>query len=161
MTPTNLSIPWYVQAVLDWLGGQPVFSGLLALQVLDIASGICLSVVKQTLCSSCSLAGMSKKALVILVVTAGAVAQSFVPNIPIANILATYYTVTEIISILENAAAAGLPLPRGLIESLRKMREQKEIRREQKSVRSVTNVTVITPPGHEPLGRKEKQDGVD
>jgi toxin secretion/phage lysis holin len=128
-----------------------VLSGLIVLMVIDVLVGIFLSISKRTLSSTVSWRGMSKKAIMLLIIGAAGVLQPFLPSIPILNIVSAFYTLTEALSIVENAAAAGVPLPAGLIEALAKLQRDQRIARSQKDATTTNNITVITPPGYKPL----------
>lgn len=128
------SLPWAARAIFEWFQTQPVLPGLILLMAIDVAVGIFLSIAKKTLSSTVSWRGMSKKAIMLLIVGTAGVLQTFLPAIPILNIVSAFYTLTEALSILENAAAAGVPLPAGLVDTLSKLKEQQRIMREQKTV---------------------------
>ncbi len=138
--------PEWAQPLLDWFRGQPVMSGLMLLMCIDVAVGILLAIAKKTLNSTLSWRGMSRKAIMLLIVGACGVLQPSLPSIPILNMVAFFYTLTEAISILEAAAAAGVPLPQGLVDTLSKLREQQRVLRQQKDPGTTTNITVINSP---------------
>lgn len=135
--PTEITQNSLLRAFLEWFKSQPMMPALLLLMVLDILVGTCLSIVKRTLSSAISWRGMSRKIIMLLIVATAGVLQMFIPSIPMLNVASFFYAVTEGISILENAAAAGVPLPKGLVETLAKLREQSRLMSDQK----------VTPPG--------------
>lgn len=115
--------PLLVLATL--LEGQPVIGALLILMVLDVLVGIVVAIGTRTLSSSVSWSGMSKKAIMLLIVGAAAVIEPYAQGLPLAKLVALFYLVTEGLSILENAALAGVPLPGVLTETLAKLKEPK------------------------------------
>jgi toxin secretion/phage lysis holin len=133
MSP-ELELPWLLRIFFNWLDGQPVLGGLIMLMFIDIFVGIFLSIAKRTLSSTVSWRGMSKKAIMLLIIGAVGVLQPFLPAIPLLNLVACFYTLTEALSILENAAAAGVPLPSGLVDTLAKLKDSQRLMREQKSI---------------------------
>jgi toxin secretion/phage lysis holin len=164
MTPAPLPypgipIPWALQQIFHWFEGQPVLSGLIVLMVIDVLVGICLSIVKKTLSSTVSWRGMSKKAIMILIIGAAGVLQPFLPQIPILNIVSAFYTLTEALSILENAAAAGVPLPAGLIATLSKLQQDQRLARAQKDPGTTTNISVTTMAASQPIPAPIDVDG--
>lgn len=151
MTPDLPNIentPWFIQIAFNWLKGQPVVSILVTLMFLDTASGIFLAIAKKTLNSTISWSGNSKKALMLLIVSAAGIFQSLAPAFPVMNMMASFYVVTELLSLLENAAAAGVPLPPGLIATLQKLRDQRAVIAMQKgsSLMGISQTTNIFPP---------------
>lgn len=152
----EIILPPYVAVFSEWLKGQPVFAGLLLLMLLDIMVGICLSLIRKTLSSAVSWRGMSRKIIMLLLVGTSAVLQQFIPSFPFLNVVSAFYTLTEAISILENAAMAGVPLPKGLVETLMKLREQQKIMSDQKLPQQIqqqpqSNTTVVVVPGVAPV----------
>lgn len=122
-----------MKVAFAWFKGQPVLGGLITLMVIDILVGIFLSIAKKTLSSTVSWRGMSKKAIMLLIIGAVGVLQPFIPAIPLLNLVSAFYTLTEALSILENAASAGVPLPAGLVDTLAKLKEQQRMMRDQKN----------------------------
>jgi toxin secretion/phage lysis holin len=119
--PEQIS-PWLKVAV-DWLRGQPVVVALILLMFADVVTGICCSIAKRTLSSSTSWRGMSRKAMMLLIVGVGAILEPLAQGIPLAKLIALFYIATEVLSITENAAIMGVPLPKVLIDLLIKLRE--------------------------------------
>jgi len=149
MTPTLTSDPFifngmpaYAKWFVGWLDTQPIITALLILMGLDIAVGICRAIITKTLSSTISWRGMSRKVIMLLMLGVAAVLEPLAGGIPLSKLVGIFYTVTEALSILENAAASGVPLPRALVETLAKLREEGH----QKQLR--TGVAgIILPPG--------------
>lgn len=155
--PPELVVPWWIVPAFEWFSRQPVVIGLLALMFIDVFAGLFLAITRKTVSSTVSWRGMSKKAMVLLVILASAVLQQFVPMLPVLNMVSLFYTCTEALSILENAALAGIPLPAGLKETLIKLREQQRMMQEQKNqlpppgAANVINVFPAATPGAPPV----------
>lgn len=111
-----------VTAFLLWLEQKPMVNALLLLMLMDIASGLCMAVVQKNLCSTISWRGMMKKVLTLLALGVAMVIEPFV-SAPLAAMVAFCFICTEALSILENAAKAGVKLPVGLIDALSKINE--------------------------------------
>jgi len=134
--PPEIELPWLLRAFFVWLEKQPVLGGLILLMLIDVFVGVFLSIAKKTLSSTISWRGMSKKAIMLLILGMAAVLQPFLPTIPLLNLVAGFYSMTEALSIVENAAAAGVPLPHGLVDTLAKLKDSQRLMREQKSIPS-------------------------
>ena len=93
-----------------WCSTPPLLQLLLTLMVIDMLTGILAAIYNRELDSSISFRGVCKKAIALLVVAAGAALE---PNVglPVADTIAGFYCAGELISVIENAARAGLPVP--------------------------------------------------
>ncbi len=121
--PSEASEVVGLSVIMHWLQGQPIITTLLALMVIDFLTGIFVAIIKQKLSSTISWKGMSKKAIALLIVGMGIVIDSLVPGMAFAKLIALFYVATEGISILENAALAGVPFPQFITDTFMKMRE--------------------------------------
>jgi len=115
-------------AVWLFFYNNPAIGALLWLIMLDIFSGLLAAYVGKELSSAASYRGMMGKALILAVVASGRVIEIVVPGVPWGQVLAIFFCVTEAISIAENAARAGAPIPKQWMDVLRKLREEKEPR---------------------------------
>lgn len=97
-----------------------LIQALLVLMSLDMASGILKAFATRSLSSDASLKGIAKKFMVLVVVAAAATLEPLVGGAPLASAVAGFYLAYEGISILENAAEAGLPIPQVLKDALTK-----------------------------------------
>ena len=96
--------------------------GLIALQIIDFASGFLVAWSSGTVCSETSRKGMVKKVIALLLIAALHVFQHVQPmGIDFAGMAAGLFCLTEIISIVENAGRAGLPIPKPLTDALAKL----------------------------------------
>lgn len=114
-----------VQLAVGWFERQPVVGALLVLMLLDILMGLIVAVGTRTVSSSTSWRGMSKKATVLLILGVAAVIEPYAQGLPLTKLVALFYVVTETLSILENAAAVGVPLPPVLTDALAKLHAAK------------------------------------
>lgn len=117
--------PVGAQVLVGWLERQPVVGALLLLMALDILVGIVVAFGTRTLSSSASWSGMSKKAIMLLIIGAAAVIEPYAQGLPLTRLVGLFYIVTESLSILENASLAGVPLPGVLTDTLAKLKESK------------------------------------
>lgn len=119
-----------VGAFLGWfLGGLDGFLyALIAFVLLDYITGVICAIVGKNLCSNIGAKGILKKILIFVLVGVGHILDTnilgFVGN-PDGSVLRTavifFYLSNEGISILENAAHIGLPIPEKLKDVLKQL----------------------------------------
>ena len=117
-------------ALMGWfLGGLDGFLyALIAFVVLDYITGVICAIVDKNLCSNIGAKGILKKILIFVLVGVGHILDTnilgFVGN-PDGSVLRTavifFYLSNEGISILENAAHIGLPIPEKLKDVLKQL----------------------------------------
>ncbi len=110
---------------------HPVLQALVVLIVLDVLTGWMKAFVQHTISSSLSRQGIAKKATTLIIVSVAWVAEnrlemSFPIDLDIT--LAGFYCVTEVISILENAKAIGVPLPDVLMNRFEQFKKDQDAR---------------------------------
>lgn len=104
-----------------WWRDLPVLvQVLIGLMALDIATGLLTGFATQTLSSEVSFRGMAKKATVLLLVAGAAWLEPAV-QLPVAQAVAGFYAAHEGLSLVENAARLGLPVPAALRAALVKL----------------------------------------
>jgi len=111
----------FTQTIMGWINQYPFVGILVLLIFLDILMGILVAVAGKKLSSALSFRGMNKKAGILIIVGAAAAVQSLA-GLPLAKLVAIFYIVTEVISIMEAGAALGLPLPKVLVDAMTKLR---------------------------------------
>ena len=126
---------WIVTAIIMpvALGISTFFGGwtsamttLIVLMLLDIVSGVARAFVQRQLSSSVSWNGMVKKCLVFVIVALGHRLDLVVgAGSVLRDAVVTFFIVSEGLSIIENAVAAGLPVPDILRQALRQLNEKK------------------------------------
>lgn len=105
-----------MQALLAFADRNPLFAALLVFQVFDILSGLAAAGVQRKLSSPISYAGMIRKFVVIMVIFTAQMMdwtalKLFIIQTPIAGAVMWYFIVREVVSITENVALAGIPIP--------------------------------------------------
>ena len=105
-----------------WLQLPGAVRALLMLQAIDMMTGILAAIMDQgvfALSSRRSFRGVAKKSMVLCVVAACQVAGSYA-GFPLSAgaWVACFFIVHEVISILENAARSGVPIPGPVIDAL-------------------------------------------
>ncbi|MGI5985140.1 MAG: phage holin family protein [Clostridiales bacterium] len=108
--------------VLGWFLGErnPLFYALISFAVLDYISGVMLAVCQKKISSKIGYRGIVKKAMIFILVGLGNVIDNYIigSGSSIRTMLIMFYLSNEGISIIENAANIGLPLPKKLKDVL-------------------------------------------
>ena len=104
-----------------WAAMNPLVQALIVLMVLDIATGVLSGYVARKLNSDVSFRGVTKKVLILLAVATAGVVGPHIGDLPLAQVVAGFYVMNEGLSILENLAEAGLPIPEVLQKALAKV----------------------------------------
>lgn len=108
-----------------FLGFTPMVQTLVVLILLDFASGFICAWSTKSISSDASYRGMGKKAMMLILVGASHFygrANDF--GFDMSALVAGFFCATEFISISENAARIGLPIPRPMREVIAKLNEQ-------------------------------------
>lgn len=103
-----------------WGGLAPLVQVLIAVMAADLLTGLLAGYITRKLSSDVSFRGLAKKAIVLVLVAVGRLLEPAV-GLPLGDVVAGFYLVHEGLSILENAARAGLPVPQALREALVKL----------------------------------------
>lgn len=120
-------------AIGGWLawffgGFDGVLIALCAFAVLDYLTGVIAAIAEKNVDSRIGFKGIAKKVIMFLVVGAAAILDAYVlgGNSPIREIVIVFYIANEGISIIENSARLGLPIPQKLIDVLEQLKKQGE-----------------------------------
>lgn len=98
---------------------------LLIAIVLDYISGVIKAYITKTLSSSIGLKGILKKVgVLVIVMLAVLVDRVTLNNGGIRTLVIYYFVANEGLSILENLAVAGLPIPKKLKDSLKVIKKE-------------------------------------
>ena len=119
--------------LFKWLGGAVVAIWLqmptaahflLLFMALDIATGLVAGFIERKLASDVSYRGLARKVLILLMVGAAhVIVKAMGLQFDLGSAVATVYMVNEVISILENCARAGVPVPSVLVQALAKVKK--------------------------------------
>jgi len=122
-SPARTYIGAAVAVVIGFFGGlHPMIQTLLILIALDFASGFLLAWSTGAICSDASFRGMTKKAMMLLLVGAASTYNATQPlGFDCAVAVAGFFCTTELISIVENAGRIGLPIPGPLMDAIAKL----------------------------------------
>lgn len=107
---------------LAWLlGGFDLLVQVLAiLMLIDYATGLIVGYKEKKLNSKRAYRGIRKKLLIWIIISSATLLTYVTGLYWIREVTATFYVATEILSIIENAAKFGVPIP----EQLKKALEQ-------------------------------------
>jgi len=128
--PLASGIGALVGGALSLLGGWDMpLRALLLLNLADLVSGLAKGYVTRKLSSESCGRGVVKKLLMWLTVAVAVQVDAMIGqgNLAREGVL-WFWAVVELISILENVAAAGLPIPPVLTQALAKLRAAADVR---------------------------------
>ena len=111
----------------QYLGGYDVIlKALIALVVLDYATGVLKAIYTKTLSSSIGFKGLIRKIVIFIVIATAVIIQTVIGDaIPLREIVIIFFVCNEGISLLENASEF-VPIPDKLRETLIQLREKGE-----------------------------------
>ena len=126
-----------IQTILCVLGGffgflfgglNGLMLALIALMIIDYATGVLLAIVSKDLSSKIGFKGIAKKVFMLSLI---AVAHILDVNIIgkggiVMGSIQCFYIANEGISIVENASKLGVPLPKKLVEILKQLKNESE-----------------------------------
>ena len=122
-----------VAAIGGWLGYflggmDGLMIALVVFMALDYITGIIVAVINKNLSSEVGFKGLAKKLLILVFVAIGHIVDAYIlGGTPAAmSAVMLFYIANEGISIIENAAALGLPVPRKLREIMEQIKDKGE-----------------------------------
>lgn len=124
------SIAGAVGAVLGFMYGEVtgLFWALIAFMALDYITGVVVAIIEKRLSSEVGFRGLAKKFLILVFVAVGHIADAYIlGGTPAAmSAVMLFYIANEGISIIENAAALGLPVPKKLTNIMEQIKNKSE-----------------------------------
>lgn len=124
------SIAGAVGAVLGFMYGEVngLFWALIAFTALDYITGVIVAIIEKRLSSEVGFRGLAKKFLILVFVAVGHIADTYIlGGTPAAmSAVMLFYIANEGISIIENAAALGLPVPKKLTNIMEQIKNKSE-----------------------------------
>lgn len=128
----------------------PAAKTLVILMGLDIVSGWLVAIVKRRLNSSTSYTGFCKKTMILILVATTKVLEPY-QGLPLSMMVATGFCAMEGLSILENAAMLGIPIPGFLRDVLEKMQSERAAKLDQKTSNKLLIAQVQTSEPGQPM----------
>ena len=124
------SIAGAVGAVLGFMYGEVtgLFWALIAFMALDYITGVVVAIIDKRLSSEVGFRGLAKKFLILVFVAVGHIADAYIlGGTPAAmSAVMLFYIANEGISIIENAASLGLPMPKKLTSIMEQIKNKSE-----------------------------------
>lgn len=108
--------------------GTPMLYALLAFMVIDYITGVICAASKHELSSAIGAKGIFKKVIIVLIVSIAHIVDAVIikEGDTMQSMTAFFYIANEGISILENAAWLGLPIPNALQKILLQLKKDEE-----------------------------------
>ena len=108
---------------------------LCLLMVIDIITGLAKAVKNKNLWSRKSLLGFARKILVFLIITVANLLDLLMNmNGTVVLATVTFYILNEVLSITENSAQIGIPLPDKLMEVIEVMNKKSETQKKVEKI---------------------------
>lgn len=108
-------------------GGMDTFLKILVIMmVIDYITGVSAAICKKVLSSHTGFTGIMKKIAILCVVSCAHLLGNAMGIGEIRSAVIGFYIANESISIVENSADMGIPMPQKLIAILKKFKEQED-----------------------------------
>lgn len=122
------SVSGAIGAIVGFMYGEinGLFIAIIALMVLDYITGILCAIVTKTLSSEVGFRGLVKKFVILIVIAVGHLVDAYVigTGSAVMSAVMLFFAANEGISILENAAILGLPIPQKLKDVLEQLKDK-------------------------------------
>ena len=119
-----------VGGVVGFLFGQlnGLFWAVIALMAIDYVTGVIVAVLDKKLSSEVGFRGLVKKLFILVLIAVGHILDAYIigQGAAVMTAVMLFFAANEGISILENAAALGLPVPKKLREVLDQLKHESE-----------------------------------
>lgn len=123
----GLAMIWtsWVGVVIYLIGGfDSLFRTLLIMMILDYITGVAKGFKNKNANSSRAYSGLKKKLIVLMIIVAASQMDMILQGMGIRTLVLLFYVATEFLSILENAAILGIPIPAKLKSALEQCRDR-------------------------------------
>ena len=115
--------------IIYLIGGYDILiKTLLVMMVIDYITGIMKGYKNKNINSNIAYRGLRKKVMVLFIVMAASQMDVILQGVGIRTLVLIFYVATEFLSILENAAILGIPIPEKLKVALEQCRDKQEIK---------------------------------
>lgn len=127
LTKTYLALCWtgWIGFLVWLIGGFDLLAKvLLALMLLDFLTGLWVGYKQKILNSKRAYKGLQKKFLILVLLCGASLMHKLVPGIGFRSLVGLFYCATEMLSIVENCAKCGVPIPKKLKKALEQVRDK-------------------------------------
>ena len=127
MAKYYLALIWtsWISLIVWLIGGFDLLAKvLLALIVLDFLTGLWVGYKEKKLNSQRAFKGLKKKRLIMIILCGSSLMHRLVPDLGFRTLVGMFYCATELLSITENAAKVGVPIPKKLKRALEQLKEE-------------------------------------
>ena len=116
----------YFIAFLIWLigGWDTLAKVLFGLMFLDYLTGLIVGYKMQNLNSQRAFKGLRKKLLILVILCGASLMHKLLPDLAFRTLVGMFYCATELLSIVENVAKVGVPIPKKLKKALEQLKEE-------------------------------------
>ena len=104
-------------------GFDTLFRALLIMMALDYVTGVAKGFKNKNANSNRAYKGLRKKLIILVIIVAATQMDMILQGMGIRTLVLMFYVATEFLSILENAAILGIPIPEKLKLSLEQYRD--------------------------------------
>lgn len=120
----TLAVGGYIAWFLGGFDG--VLIALCVFAVVDYITGVVAAIIEKTVNSRVGFKGIARKFLMFLIVGAASILDMYVLHdaAPVREIVIVFYIANEGISIIENSARLGLPIPQKLLDVLQQLKSK-------------------------------------
>lgn len=109
------SIAWLYQY-------RPILFVLGCMMLIDLLVGLCAAGVEGKISSKVGIAGIMRKCIILFLIGMMTSLEVINPNMQLANMAALGFILMEMISIVESAKRAGVPMPAAISNALEQMK---------------------------------------
>ena len=115
-----------IGGIIGWVWGDftPLFAALLAFIVLDYITGVSCAVIRKDVSSEVGFKGIVKKILFLVLVGVAHILDAYVLNSTpvLQSAVMMFFIANEGISLVENAAGLGIPIPQKMLKVLKQLK---------------------------------------
>ena len=132
----GLAMVWtsWVSVTIFLIGGfDNLFRALLIMMALDYITGVAKGYKEKNMNSKRAYKGFWKKFIILVIIVGATQMDIILQGMGIRTLVLMFYVATEFLSILENAAILGIPIPEKLKLSLEQYRDNQEIKNKNKN----------------------------
>ena len=128
----GLAMIWtsWISIFIFLVGGiDNLFRALLIMMALDYITGVAKGYKEKNVNSKRAYKGFWKKLVILIIVVAATQMDIILQGVGIRTLVLMFYVATEFLSILENAAILGIPIPEKLKVALEQCKDKQEIKK--------------------------------